>query len=69
MASIDGPRPSSFTTEHLAEDLSLSNAEASSWFGYEYNAGLDALEVDLYAVEGEVIRTFIVTIEIKEVEL
>lgn len=64
--STDDPRPSSLTIEQVAEDLSLSNMEGTSWFLYRHDEGEDYLLADLYDETGNITRTFEVRISVKE---
>jgi hypothetical protein len=69
MASTDDPRPNDFILEQLAEDLTLSNEEGMSWFGYDYDPATNELLIDMYGDDGGVIRKFRAAFTIKEEEL
>lgn len=62
--SIEDPRPSAPSAGILAEDLSLSNEEALSWFTYRPGATPDTIEADLLTELGEVETTFTIQLVI-----
>lgn len=67
MASTDDERPETLTVEQIGEDLSLSNLEGTSWFGYAWlESKPDALVVEMYGDDGEILKTYEVTMTIKE---
>ena len=66
MATTDDARPEEFSTEQLAEDLTISNEEGTSWFGYDYDPATNDLLVDMYGDDGSVIRKFRATLAIVE---
>lgn len=65
--TLDDPRPEFLTAEQIAADLSLSNEEGHSWFGYSWEDG--NLYAVLYGDEGQILKRFRVTIEAEEVSL
>jgi hypothetical protein len=67
--STDNQRPESLEPKHLAEDLSLSNEEGMSWFGYHFDYEREVLVAVLFGDEGEVLKSFDVHLLIKEREV
>lgn len=65
--SIYDPRPAGPSAEVIAEDLSLSNEEATSWFTYRLGEEPGTLEADLLTETGEVEKTFKVRLAFEEV--
>lgn len=63
--TTDDPRPEAPSVASLAEDLTLSNQEGSSWFSYDLDDQGDLL-VSLYTEVGEVEKTFRVRMEFEE---
>lgn len=54
------------TVATIAEDLSLSNDEGTSWYGYELGVIPDSLFVKEYGDEGEVVGTYVVRCTIEK---
>lgn len=65
--TTDDPRPEFLTAEQIAEDLTLSNEEGNSWFGYSWEDG--NFYAVLYGDEGEILKRFHITVEAVEVPL
>jgi len=61
------PRPETLTAEQIAVDLTLSNEEGSSMFGYGFNHEGGFLEVEMYGDEGQIIKSYAVTMNIEEI--
>lgn len=66
--STDDPRPEILSAANIAEDLSLSNEEGTSWFGYDFDHERNILLVELYGDEGEILKRFDVAMTITEVD-
>ena len=64
--SFDNPRPDAPSLATLAEDLSYSNQVCESWFMYGLDEAEDALIIELYGDDGEVLKTFTATLIITE---
>lgn len=66
-------KPRTLSVKDIAEDLSLSNEEGTSWFGYGLNRGDeedgndDTLLVEMYGDTGDVEKRFIVSLTITEI--
>jgi hypothetical protein len=65
--TTDDPRPETITVEQIATDLTLSNEEGSSWFGYGYDEEAGVLLCELYSENGQIIKTFAATITFEEI--
>ncbi|MEB4614021.1 hypothetical protein [Leucobacter sp. M11] len=65
-ATIDDPAPTTITTEQIAVDLSLATNEGG-WFDYSYNEAGDSLHVGIYNEVGVIVKTFEISMSIKEI--
>lgn len=65
--TTDDDRPEFLTAEQIAADLSLSNEEGHSWFGYSYEN--EQFTAVLYNDEGQIIKRFNVNVDIEELPL
>lgn len=64
--SIDNPvKP--LSAEVIAEDLSLSNEEGTSWYGYAPGESEDTIRVEQYGETGEIVARYVVTLSIEEI--
>ena len=63
--TTDDDRPDTLTVEQIATDLTLSNMDGTSWFGYGYDEDNDALTVELYNDAGQIVKTYTATITIE----
>lgn len=64
MTTDDPKEP--LTVATIAEDLSLSNDEGTSWYGYELGVVPDSLFVKEYDDKGEVVATYLVRCTIEK---
>lgn len=57
------------SAEVIAEDLSLSNEEGTSWYGYAPGLTDDTIRVEQYGDEGKVVARYVVTLSIERIEV
>lgn len=66
ITNTDMDRPDGPSIEQIASDLTLSNEEGTSWFGYGYDEQSDALKIEMYGDEGEILKTYTAILTITE---
>ena len=58
-------QPEAPTVASIAEDLTPA-MELGGWFGYDYDEVTDALIIEQYDDNGQILKTYTATITIKE---